>query len=299
MRKIACLIGAPALMFMGVLAIPARADTPAATPRVGVIDSPCAALPPAPPEVTDYLKRALLAKARGEALPPPSAEGLQIYGRWQQALTLADHAGLCRYRAANATLPPAGRDRILFMGDSITENWLKESPAFFARGERVDRGISGQTSAQMLGRFQADVVALKPAVVHILAGTNDIAGNGGPTDVAAITDNIRSMVQLARANGIAVVLATVPPARRFDWRPEIEPRPAIAALNGWIRDYARAQGLALADYHAVLDDGDGGLTAADAADGVHPTAAGYARMEAVTEQALAQAARQPRARPSR
>lgn len=299
MRKATRLIGAATLLFMAALPVPAQAETSAATLRVGVMDNPCAALPPAPSEVTDYLKRALLAKARGEAPPQPTTDGMQIYVRWQQALTLADHAGLCRYRAANAALPPAGRDRILFMGDSITENWLKESPAFFARGERVDRGISGQTSAQMLGRFQADVISLKPAVVHILAGTNDIAGNGGPTDIAAIEDNIRSMVQLARVNGIAVVLATVPPARRFDWRPEIEPRPAIAALNEWVRNYARAQGLTLADYHALLDDGDGGLRAADAADGVHPTSAGYARMEAVTERALAEAARQPRSKASR
>lgn len=289
MRMLGPVIAVPAMLCAAIPAVAAQEAASAVPPRVGVMDAPCAALPPPPPEVADYLKRALLAKASGEALPPPSAEGLQIYARWQEKLKLADHAGLCRYRTANAALPAAGPDRILFMGDSITENWTRESPAFFSRGERVGRGISGQTSAQMLGRFQADVIALKPAVVHILAGTNDIAGNGGPTDLPMIADNIRSMVQLARANGIAVVLATLPPARRFDWRPGIDPRPHIAALNSWIRDYARAEGLALADYHPALDDGAGGLSSADAADGVHPTAAGYARMEAVTEQALAQA----------
>lgn len=299
MRMPAPLVAVPAMLFLIMATVSAQTVSAATVMRVGILDDPCIALPPAPSEVTDYMKRMLLAKAGGEAPPPPSAEGLEIYTRWQEKLKLADHAGLCRYRAANAALPAAGPNRILFMGDSITENWIRERPDFFARGERVDRGIGGQTSEQMLARFQADVVALKPSVVHILAGTNDIAGNGGPTILSAIADNIRAMVQLARANGIAVVLGTLPPARRFDWRPEIEPRPHITALNDWIRHYAGSEGLTIADYHALLDDGEGGLTSADAADGVHPTAVAYARMEAVTEKALAEAARQRRAAPSR
>lgn len=299
MRKTKPWFAMAAILCVPMPAAAAQGASPPAAAIVGVVKDACAALPPAPAEVTEFMKRALLAKARGEAVPTPSAEGVGIYSRWQEQLKLADHAGLCRYRAANAALSPAGPGRVVFIGDSITEYWLRESPAFFARGERVDRGISGQTSAQMLGRFQADVIALKPSIVHILAGTNDIAGNGGPTNIPAIGDNIRSMVELARAHGIGVVLATLPPARRFDWRPGIDPRADIAALNTWIRAYAQSAGLTLADYHVALDDGDGGLSAADAADGVHPTAAGYARMEAVGDKALADADRQRRAGASR
>lgn len=165
------------------------------------------------------------------------------------------------------------------MGDSITEGWIMSRPEFF-RGDRVDRGISGQTTAQMLGRFYADVIALRPATVHILGGTNDIAGNGGPTSLDAIENNIRSMVELAQVHRIRVVLGTVLPAAHFGWRPEIDPVPSIRALNVWIRGYARSRGVTLVDYYAVLDDGHHALSASDSGDGVHPSPAGYAKMEA-------------------
>ncbi len=164
------------------------------------------------------------------------------------------------------------------MGDSITQGWIESRPEFF-KGDRVDRGISGQTTSQMLGRFYADVIALRPAVVHILAGTNDIAGNGGPTSLEAIENNIRSMVELAQAHGLKVVLGTVLPAARFNWRPEIDPVPSIQALNAWIREYARARRVTLVDYYALLDDGQHGLVKSDSEDGVHPSPAGYAKME--------------------
>lgn len=165
------------------------------------------------------------------------------------------------------------------MGDSITEGWKESRPEFF-RGDRVDRGISGQTTSQMLGRFYADVIALHPAAVHILAGTNDIAGNGGPTTLDGIENNIRSMVELAQAHRIKVVLGTVLPAARYSWRPDIDPVPSIRALNVWIRSYARSHGITLVDYYALLDDGHHGLAVSDSGDGVHPTPAGYAKMEA-------------------
>jgi len=133
----------------------------------------------------------------------------------------------------------------------------------------------------MLGRFYADVIALHPATVHILAGTNDIAGNGGPTTLTNIKNNIRSMVELAQAHRIKVVLGTVLPATRFSWRPDIEPVVPIGALNDWIRRYSKSRGIFLVDYYSVLDDGHHGLAPGDSADGVHPTPAGYARMEAV------------------
>lgn len=189
-----------------------------------------------------------------------------------------DYSNLCRYRAANRALPKASPNRVVFMGDSITQGWIESRPEFFV-GDRIDRGISGQTTSQMLGRFYADVIALHPATVHILAGTNDIAGNGGPTTLDAIENNIRSMIELAKAHRIKVVLGTVLPARRFDWRPEVDPVASIQALNAWIRDYARANRLTLVDYYAALDDGRHGLALSDSGDGVHPTPAGYAKME--------------------
>lgn len=241
------------------LASSGAAQEPRPVAKVGVMDDPCGALP------------------RPAAGTPDD--------RRQIELRLADIFNLCRYRAANQALSPPSSTRIIFMGDSITEGW-KESRARFFRRDRIDRGISGQTSAQMLGRFYADVIALRPATVHILAGTNDIAGNGGPTNLEAIRNNIRSMVELAQAHRIKVILGTVLPAARFDWRPEVDPVPSIRALNAWIREYARSRGITLVDYYAVLDDGHHGLAKSDSADGVHPTAAGYAKMEVALESKL-------------
>ena len=130
------------------------------------------------------------------------------------------------------------------MGDSITENWLMADPGFFS-GPIVNRGIGAQTSAQMLLRFRADVVALRPAVVHILAGTNDVAGNNGPISPRDFQNNIESMVEIAKANGIRVVIGSIPPAAAFSWQPAMRPAPRIAALNAWLRDYASAQGTGL------------------------------------------------------
>jgi acyl-CoA thioesterase-1 len=213
------------------------------------------------------------------AAPSGATVGIVADPCAQDQASSADYFNLCRYRAANQSLPKASSNRIVFMGDSITQGWIESRPAFF-QGDRVDRGISGQTTSQMLGRFYADVIALRPATVHILAGTNDIAGNGGPTDLDAIENNIRSMVELAQAHRIKVVLGTVLPARRFDWRPEIDPIASIQALNAWIRDYARTNRLTLVDYYVALDDGRHGLALSDSGDGVHPTPAGYAKMEA-------------------
>lgn len=259
-------------------------------PRVGVVADPCASLPPMPEVVADYLARARVALAAGEPLPPRSEEGMAIYTKWQQDLLLADFAGLCRYAAANRDLPPATPGRVVFMGDSITELWLNKQPDFFT-GDRIDRGISGQTTTQMLARFRADVIDLKPRVVHIMAGTNDIAGNIGATSLDRIEANIRTMVDLAEAHGIAVVIGSLLPARQFDWRPEIAPVESIAALNARLRALAAERKLVFADYHAALDDGNGGLAKDHADDGVHPTAAGYAVMRPIAERALALAAR--------
>jgi lysophospholipase L1-like esterase len=179
-----------------------------------------------------------------------------------------DWAGLCRHRAANEALAP-GKARVVFIGDSITENWLMADPEFFS-GAIVNRGIGAQTSAQMLLRFRADVVALRPAVVHILAGTNDVAGNNGPIRPRDFQNNIESMVEIARANGIRVVIGSIPPAAAFSWQPALRPAPRIAALNEWLRAYAAHNRLRYVDYHAALRGPAGELQPALGNDGVHP-----------------------------
>lgn len=256
-----------------------------ASPDVGVVEDPCSKLPPPPAIVTDYLARAAKAKAEGTSLPAPSAAGMAVYADWQRARLMADFAGLCRYRAANSDLPPATPGRIVFFGDSITEGWSSARPNFFT-GDRINRGIGGQTTTQMIARFRADVIALKPSVVHILAGTNDIAGNTGPTSLEAIEGNLQSMVELARANGIRVMIGAVLPARRYDWRPEVKPQASIAALNVRLKSFAERNGIAFVDYYDALEDGAAGMAPAHAEDGVHPTAAGYALMEPLFEAAL-------------
>jgi len=205
---------------------------------------------------------------------------------------LADWPQLTRYRAENAALPPVqtGQRRVVFFGDSITEGWGKTGSATFFPGQPyINRGISGQTTAQMVVRFRQDVIALKPAVVVILAGTNDIAGNTGPATPEMIQDNLASMTQLAQANGIKVVLASVLPASDYPWKPGLMPAPKIRALNDWLRQYAKAHQAVYLDYYAALDDGQGGLSKQVSADGVHPNAAGYAVMQPLAEQAIRQA----------
>lgn len=198
-----------------------------------------------------------------------------------------DWAWLCRYRAANAGLAGTAVD-VVFIGDSITEGWLHFNPALFAL-PAVNRGISGQTSGQVLLRFMADVVALRPRAVHLMIGTNDIAGNTGPTSPDAYQNNIRAMVELAAAHGIRVVLGSIPPADHMNWRPGLQPAPRIAQLNQWLKDFAAARGLTYADYFTPLAGPNGELRAEFTHDGVHPQAAGYAAMEPALHQALAAA----------
>ena len=174
---------------------------------------------------------------------------------------------------------------VVFMGDSITEGWFDKRPGFFTRG-RVDRGIGGQTTSQMVLRMMSDVVALKPKAVHIMAGTNDIAGNTGPMTPEMTQNNLRAMSDIARREGIKVLLASIPPAASFPWRPGLETRRPIAAMNAWLRNYARENGATWVDYHPVLDDGTGAMKSALVVDGVHPTEAGYDAMATVIEPIL-------------
>jgi len=208
----------------------------------------------------------------------------------QQAI-LNDWADLARYRAANDALPPVktGEKRVVYIGDSITDSWAKYFPELFPDKPYIGRGISGQTTPQILVRFHQDVVALKPAVVVILAGTNDIAGNTGPSTLEMIEDNLASMAEIARANGIRVVLSSVLPAFEYSWRPGLKPAEKIIALNEWIREYAKKTGAVYLDYHSAMADSRGGMRAELTLDGVHPNLAGYRVMAPLEEEAIAKA----------
>ena len=204
-----------------------------------------------------------------------------------------DWAYLARYRDDNARLGPPrpGEQRVVFYGNSITEGWAPYFDTMFPGKPYVGRGISGQTTPQMLVRFRQDVIALEPAVVVILAGTNDLAGNTGPATLAMIEDNLMSMVELAQSAGIRVVLSSVLPVYDYPWRPGLEPAPKIAALNAWMEKYAATHDVTYLDYHAAMADDRGGLGREYSEDGVHPNEAGYRVMAPLAERAIAEALR--------
>ena len=201
-----------------------------------------------------------------------------------------DWAWTARYRLDDAAVRASGkRPDIVFIGDSITEFWSVQRPGFF-RPEFVNRGIAGESSPQILVRFRQDVVELHPRVVHILMGTNDIGGRTGPMTLRETEANFETLTDLARANHIAVILATTPPTDHV-LGDAVKPARSIQALDSWIRGYARQAGVVLADYDRVLDDGRGGLRAGLTSDGVHPNAHGYAAMETVAAPAIQAALR--------
>jgi lysophospholipase L1-like esterase len=228
----------------------------------------------------------------GRVAPPPdmAPEDIATYRRMEAEQRTRDWPNICRYRAANAELlrQPDSTRRVVFMGDSITQNWGFADPPYFTAGI-VNRGISGQTTPQMLARFRSDVIALRPQVVHIMAGVNDIAGNTGPVTLEDIEGNIVSMIELAEANDIEVVLATVLPAATFNWAPQMKPAPEIDKLNRWIRNYAAAKKIVLADYFPAMAMPDGAMRPELSLDGVHPNKAGYVTMMPITREAIANA----------
>ena len=203
-----------------------------------------------------------------------------------------DWANLERFREANEKLAPSMEcdDRVVFMGNSITQGWIDQVPEFFAPEKHyINRGIGGQTTPQMLIRFRQDVINLHPKVVVILAGTNDIAGNTGPSTLEMIEDNIHSMTELAQANGVQVVLCSLVPAYDFPWKPGLEPAPKIMELNRRIKDYATTRGAVYCDYFSEMTDDRNGLSTEISGDGVHPNKAGYAIMQPIVEKAIARA----------
>lgn len=199
-----------------------------------------------------------------------------------------DWAGLEDYREANAKLelPASDEKRVVFMGNSIFENWHKFWPDFFSGKPYLNRGIGGQTSPQMLIRFRPDVINLKPAAVIILAGTNDIAGNKGPSTLEMILDNIISMTELAKANNIKVILCSVLPAFDYPWRPGLHPAEKIARLNEMIKSYADKNGIVYLDFYSPMVDERKGLKNEFTIDGVHPNEAGYRIMAPLVEEAI-------------
>lgn len=203
--------------------------------------------------------------------------------RLEKVQTL-DWAQLGMYAASNKEIKKA--PRIVFMGNSITYNWARMRPDFFSKNNFLGRGISGQTSCEMLVRFRQDVIALHPKIVVINAGTNDVAGNNGIMSIENTMNNIISMVELAKVNHIRPVLTSVLPSNHFGWSPSVKPAEIIIALNKMIQEYAKKTGLTYIDYYSALVDEQKGLPEKYSKDGVHPVDAGYVIMEDLALKAL-------------
>jgi lysophospholipase L1-like esterase len=240
--------------------------------------------------------------AAGAQTPPPALPSCPELAAALQAVArndarLSDWPNLARYREANRALPsPApGEARVVFMGDSITDSWPQPRfGPFFPGRPYVGRGISGQTTPQMLLRFRPDVIALGPKAVVILAGTNDIAGNTGPLTDEQIQGNLASMAELAKANGIRVIVSSILPVSEYHVRPgdtgppqtTRRPMARITALNAWMKEYAAANGHVYLDYFPAMTDAKGLLRAELSEDDLHPNAAGYAIMGPLAEAAI-------------
>lgn len=229
-----------------------------------------------------------------EAQTQPAAtktpeEMAKEYAAWTRVRD--DWPNFARYRAANEKLgpPKPGENRVVFMGNSITDGWIRSNPEYFEGRPYVDRGISGQTTPQMLIRFKADVIDLKPKVVVILAGINDIAGNTGPSTLEMIEDNLSGMATLAKANGIKVVMSSILPAFDFPWKPGMAPAEKVVTVNAWIKDYAEKNGMIYLDYFTAFADERKGMPEKYSKDGIHPTKEGYLVMGPLADAAIAKA----------
>jgi lysophospholipase L1-like esterase len=230
-----------------------------------------------------------LGQTQGQAVAvaPASVDMAQIA---EMQAKLNDWPQLGRYRTENAALAPTapGEERVVFYGDSITDSWGRrpETGDFFPGKPYVNRGIGGQTTAQMVVRFRQDVIDLHPSAVLILAGTNDVGGNTGPMTPEMTENNFKSMIDLAKANGIRVIVASITPAADFSWRPGLNPVQRIPALNAWLKGYCQIHSVTYLDYYSALVDGGGGMKAGTSFDGVHPNAKGYAIMAPLAQAAI-------------
>ena len=199
-----------------------------------------------------------------------------------------DWANLKRFQKENSELmlPRANEHRVVFMGNSITEGWLSIRPEFFVNKPYVNRGISGQTTPQMLLRFRQDVIHLKPSIVVILAGINDIAQNTGPSTIEMIANNIISMAELAKANHINVIICSVLPAFDFPWREGLKPAEKVIKLNALLKSYSNKNKLEYVDYYSAMVNDSHGLKKELGEDGIHPNKIGYLIMEPILEKAI-------------
>jgi lysophospholipase L1-like esterase len=274
-----------ALTFLGAVALagPMAARAQAPPPTAQMSESPCP--PPAPRPPQEMITAMLTPGAKPPPMPAQDDAKLREYLKKHAEDVARDFADLCRYKPDNSALLKGARTTTVFMGDSITEAWGIGDASLFTHGV-VDRGISGQTSPQMLARFYQDVVTLHPKAVHIMAGTNDVAGNTGPSSPDDFKNNIRAMVDLASANHIKVILASILPAERFPWRPDIQPVEQIRQLNAWLRQFANQRKLIYADYYSSLTTPSGAFRPELSNDGVHPNSDGYSAMRPIADAAL-------------
>ena len=303
----------PTIAALFVVHLVAGADAQTAAPRPAPAAVAAAPLPPAPPpnggaDVPTAPQVAFpgqYAPPHGDRLRPSNPKACRTLDNDARLLACYqnvafDWPGLSRFAAANRELAaPAARERrVVFFGDSITDNWSRATfGGFFPGKPYVNRGIGGQTSGQMLARFRQDVIGLKPRAVVILAGTNDVSGNVGPLEPEIIQGYLTSLSELAKANGIKVVLASLLPVRdgvldaggKPIVRTKDRPPATLAALNRWIGDYARRNRHVFLDYHAAMADEAGALKPELTYDGLHPNAKGYAVMGALAEAAITKA----------
>ncbi len=202
-----------------------------------------------------------------------------------------DWPNLNRFREANAQLaaPAKGEKRVVFMGNSITEGWIRTHPDFFKNNPYVNRGISGQTTPQMLLRFHQDVVDLKPEAVVILAGTNDIAGNTGPSTLKMILDNLKGMAEIADANDIEVILCSVLPVKYYKWRPEVKATQQVVDLNKMIKEYCKQEKIIYLDFFSAMATPENFMIPEYTTDEVHVTSKGYDVMEKMVQEAIKKA----------
>lgn len=220
-------------------------------------------------------------------------EALENFHKMLQDRLQNDWAWFERYKDDNGRLDKTTLgNRVVFMGNSITDGWDDADASFFKENNFINRGIGGQTTPQMLVRFRPDVIDLQPKVVVILAGTNDIAGNTGPSTLEMIQGNIMSMVEIAKANHIKVVLCALLPAVHFPWKPGLQPAEKIVKLNQWIKKYSKENKLVFVDYHTALTDDENGLSKTYSEDGVHPNIKGYDKMKPLVLEGIKKAFRQ-------
>jgi lysophospholipase L1-like esterase len=210
---------------------------------------------------------------------------LQKVREEELASKTSDWPNLCRYKNANTDMAARTRPDVIFIGSSVTENWAIGDPQFFDGKTNVNRGIGGQTTPQILLRFMADAVRLRPKVIHILAGSNDIAGNTGPIANADIENNLDAMMELALAHHIKVILSAITPSEKYPWSP-VDPKPRIRSINGWIQTWAGKPGVTIVDYAPALDNGQGAIKAGLSNDGVHPNRDGYRAMRPLAQSAI-------------